>query len=192
MRQIKLHFIIGLALMVVGGLLLIQIIRDQRSSLVAPGPLTVNALHQSTTSNGGSVTKGEPSELVLPSLGLDLQVIPGVYNTTIKTWTLSLDKVQYATITPEPNTAGGNTFIYGHYRKEVFATLHTIQPGAQAVVKTSNGHSFYYRLASERVTSPSDTSVFNYKGKPILTIQTCTGLFFQNRQLFTFDLVRAV
>jgi LPXTG-site transpeptidase (sortase) family protein len=109
-----------------------------------------------------------------------------------KTWTLSLSKVQYAVTTPEPNTTGGNTFIYGHYRKGVFATLHTIQAGAQAVVKTSNGHSFYYQLASERVTNPSDTSLFNYQGKPILTIQTCSGLFFQNRQLFTFDLVRAV
>jgi LPXTG-site transpeptidase (sortase) family protein len=187
MKHIKPQLIIGLVLLACGALFLLRDIRDQRSSLVAPGPPSVSSVAPAT-----ATIKGQPSELLIPSLGMDLSVIPGVYNPTTKTWTLSLDKVQYATMTPEPNTAGGNTFIYGHYRKEVFATLHTIQPNALAVLKTSNGHSFYYQLASEKVTDPSDTSIFSYHGKPILTIQTCTGLFFQNRQLFTFNLVRAV
>jgi LPXTG-site transpeptidase (sortase) family protein len=190
MRHIKAQFIIGVLLLLGGVFLLVAVIRDQRSSLVAPSPAQTAVLQRAAVPTAG--TNGQPSELLLPSLNLDLSVIPGVYNPVTKTWTLSLDKVQYATTTPEPNTVGGNTFIYGHYRPGVFATLHAIQYGAPAIVKTSNGHTFYYQLVSERVTNPSDTSVFNYKGKPILTIQTCTGLFFQNRQLFTFDLTRVV
>jgi hypothetical protein len=37
---------------------------------------------------------------------------------------------------------------------------------------------------------PTDATLFEYKGKPILTIQTCSGVWYQNRQLFTFDLER--
>jgi len=176
-------------LIMTGAFMLLSILRSQQSQQFIAAPPT-HKVNQSATQ--ADSVHGQPSELILPSLNLDLPVVPGVYNPQTKTWTLTLDKVQYASETPEPNTISGNTFIYGHYRKGVLATLHTIQPNAEAVVKTSNGHSFYYQLVNVRTTDPADASVFQYAGKPILTIQTCTGLFFQNRQLFTFNLVRAV
>jgi hypothetical protein len=123
---------------------------------------------------------------------MDLPIIPGYYDKQTQKWTLTLNEVQYATITPEPNDVAGNTFLYGHYRQAVFARLHTIPANAQAIVKTSNGHIFYYQLSGIRVTNPGDDSVFTYRGAPILTIQTCTGLFFQNRQFFTFSLQKVV
>jgi LPXTG-site transpeptidase (sortase) family protein len=136
--------------------------------------------------------EGEPVELLIPSLNMDLPIIPGYYDAHAQIWTLTLSEVQYATVTPEPNNLEGNTFLYGHYRQAVFARLHTIPSGAQAIVKTSNGHTFYYQLASIRTTNPGDDSVFTYRGKPILTIQTCTGLFFQYRQFYTFNLQKVV
>jgi len=185
----RLILLIGLLFLVVGVGLLLGIIRSQQNSQVVAGPPITTVSQPAATSN---VIQGFPSEFAIPSLNMDLTVIPGIYNPKTKTWTLSLDKVQYAVITPQPNNVSGNTFIYGHYRSEVFARLHTIHMGAQAVVKTTNGHTFYYQLSSIRTTSPNDVSVFSYVGKPIMTVQTCTGLFFQNRQLFTFDLVRVV
>lgn len=136
-----------------------------------------------------STIQGNPVHIDIPSLGLSLDIINGTYNTRTGQWTLTEDKVQYAVNTPPPNNAEGDTFLYGHYRTGVFATLHDIKIGAQVAITTDNGHTFTYQLASVRVTDPSDTSLFNYAGKPILTIQTCTGLFFQYRQLFTFNLV---
>ena len=182
--------VIGSLLIIVGAGLLLSIIRSQANNQVVAGPPTTSITKPVSTEP--SVIQGYPTEFMVPSLNMDLSVIPGVYNPKTKTWTLSLDKVQYAVMTPEPNNQSGNTFIYGHYRKEVFARLHTIKSGAQAIVKTSNGHTFYYQLASVRTTSPNDVSVFDYVGKPIMTVQTCTGVFFQNRQLFTFDLVKVV
>jgi len=138
------------------------------------------------------VITGKPMRLLISSLGMDLSVTDGIYNAKTGQWTLSLDKVHYALMTVQPNDKQGNTLIYGHYRPEVFAYLHTIQKGALVKVKTENNHTFTYKFTGSKVVNPADTSVLNYEGKPMLTLQTCTGAFMQNRQLFSFDLIDVI
>jgi LPXTG-site transpeptidase (sortase) family protein len=180
---------LGVFLVLAGAFMLISIIRSQESNFVLGPPPTVSQAQIRQANYIGGI----PVSLQIASLHMNLQIIPGVYNPKTKTWNLTLNKVQYATVTPMPNNESGNTFMYGHYRPEVFAYLHTIHANAQAVVTTANGHQFYYQLVAEKVISPNDSAaVFNYSGPPILTLQTCTGLFFQSRQLFTFDLVKVV
>lgn len=134
--------------------------------------------------------QGFPSRLVIPSVSIDLPVIEGTYNPANAQWTLTLDKVQFASAQSQlANDEQGNTFMYGHYRKGVFLYLPRIQEGALATVDTTNNLRFTYRFRSSKVTDPTDTSLFAYTGKPILTLQTCSGAWYQNRQLFTFDLV---
>ncbi len=133
------------------------------------------------------VISGHPMHLSIPSVGVDLEIIDGTYNAQTGAWTLTTDKAQFATPTVEPNNFTGNTLVYGHYRKNVFSSLHTIQPGAQAVITTDNGYTFTYTYTSNETVDPADTSVFLYKGAPRLTVQTCTGAFFQNRQMFYFE-----
>lgn len=134
--------------------------------------------------------EGKPVTMQIPSLNIDLPVANGYYNTSSKTWTLSNDKAHFATITPEPNNQAGNTFIYGHNRKQVFASLNKIKPGAEVTIKTDNNHVFTYKFVSSYETNPNDDRLFKYQGAPILTLQTCSGLWYQNRQLFRFDLVK--
>lgn len=133
------------------------------------------------------VITGKPVRLVIPSLNMDLTVADGVYNAKTGAWTLSNDKVHYALPTKQPNNEAGNTLIYGHYRKEVFARLHNIAEGEKVVVETDNGYRFTYTFLRKEVVDPADTSVFNYDGAPQLTLQTCTGAFMQHRQLFFFS-----
>jgi LPXTG-site transpeptidase (sortase) family protein len=137
------------------------------------------------------VITGKPARLMIPSLGLELAVADGVYNPKTGEWTLSGDKAHYALMTVQPNDKQGNTLIYGHYRDNgtVFATLHKIQPGAIVKLMTDNGHTFTYKFTGSKVVDPSDTSILSYEGEPQLTLQTCTGAFMQNRQLFDFDLI---
>lgn len=135
------------------------------------------------------VVSGKPVRIQIPSLNIDLNVAEGHYNSTNQTWTLSKDKAHYAVNTPLANNAEGNTFIYGHNRKAVFARLPHIKAGELAIVTTENGHSFTYKFRSAFETQPSDDSLFEYQGPAILTLQTCSGLWYQNRQLFTFDFV---
>lgn len=182
--------VLGAALLIGGAVSLTMIIRSRESNLVVTPAATtaVRAAPKPAAQNSGYIG-GTPVRIQIPSLNIDLAVIPGYYNAKSQTWTLTTNKVQYATITPEANNQAGNTFLYGHYRSNVFANLHRIQSGASAIITTDNGHKFTYTLSAVHVVSPSDSaSVFNYQGAPILTVQTCTGLFFQNRQLFTFDL----
>jgi LPXTG-site transpeptidase (sortase) family protein len=186
--KIKLAVIGGVLLLTAGAVLLVSIMRSHAANIVSsPAVHGSPVLH----TQAGTV-QGDPVKVDIPSLGLSLPVVRGYYDSKTKAWTLTKDKVQYATLTPPPSNQDGNTLLYGHYRKGVFATLHTIKPGAPAVVTASNGHKFYYRFASSKVTNPNDNSVFKKPDHPILTVQTCTGIFFQNRQLFTFDLVRTV
>jgi LPXTG-site transpeptidase (sortase) family protein len=135
--------------------------------------------------------KGTPIRIIVPSAGVDLQVDKGYYNTRSQTWTLSDIHAEYATVTPPVNNIGGNTFIYGHDTKTVFANLSKMKTGDMALIKTDNGKSFYYIFRDAKDVKPTDLSLFEYEGKPILTVQTCSGAWYQNRRLFVFDFVRA-
>jgi len=191
MNKLKIGIISGLIILAFGAGLLVYIVRSQ---VISASPSGIAQYHQKTdyVAPEVNVITGMPDELLIPSLNMDLTIVPGYYNARTGTWTLTLSEVQYATITPEPNNRSGNTFLYGHYRQAVFARLHTIPAGAQAIVKTTNGHSFYYLLSNIRTTTPNDDGAFQYQGPPILTIQTCTGILFQYRQLYTFTLLKAV
>lgn len=188
-KSLTIQLTTAVLLLIVGGLLFW--LRDSNLFLNAE-PTLPAAVATAPKAASPATIQGEPERIDLPSLSLSLPVIDGVYSTRTRSWTLTNDKVQYATITPQPNNLEGNTFLYGHYRRGVFATLHTIKPGAKAIITTSNGHVFTYTFVSSRETNQSDDSVFTYNGPPILTIQTCSGLFFQNRQFFTFTLDKVV
>lgn len=129
---------------------------------------------------------GQPIKISIPSLHIDLPIIPGYYNAKSGAWTLTLNKAQFATPSVTPNNMTGNTLIYGHYRPEVFAYLHLIKTGAQAIVTTDNGYEFSYTFESTMPLDPTDTSIFAYKGTPRLTVQTCSGAYMQHRQMYYF------
>jgi sortase (surface protein transpeptidase) len=135
------------------------------------------------------VVSGEPIGIDIPSLKINLVVVPGYYNAKTGAWNLSDTEAQFATPSILPNNVTGNTIIYGHYRLQVFALLHLIKPGATATVTTSNGYSFTYTYTGTYAVSPTNTSVYDYKGAPILTVQTCSGAYFQNRQMYQFNLL---
>ena len=155
-------------------------------------PVFAAAKQQTAIVKETATISGEPSHIEVPAVGISIEVEPGYYNQKTQTWTLSLTKAEYAVMTPPPNNAGGNTFIYGHNRKDVFSKLLNVKNGDQAIITTKNGHKFIYSMKSRHDTSPTDSSLFDYQGPPILTLQTCSGFWYQNRSLFVFDLVKAV
>lgn len=175
--------LIGLGLMFGG----VEIIK----SFSATTPQTkVSALNSTTAPpTTEPLVDGEPSRIVIKSVGIDLAVLPGYYNANAQSWTLSLNNAHWGVMTAKANNKQGLTYIYAHYRKHVFYTLPKIQPGDTAEVYTQNGHVFTYKFSSSLTTSPTDTSLFDYKGKPILVLQTCSGVWYEKRQLFTFDYV---
>lgn len=138
-----------------------------------------------------SVISGKPVRLEVPAAAIDIAVIDGAYNPNTGDWTLTDTKAQFALPTRLPNNESGNTLIYGHDTPAIFNRLHKLTPGAEARVYTDNGHVLTYKLRSSEIVSPTNVSIFDYQGKPQLTLQTCTGARSENRKFFYFDLVSA-
>lgn len=188
-QAVRFYFLTGLFLVLAGFLLgsghLLQHFQQQNSRpAFAPSKVPAIDLRKATIS-------GIPGHIDIPAVDISVNIEPGYYDKTTKTWTLSLDKAEYATITPEANNGNGNTFIYGHNRWSVFYKLLKAKPGDQAVVTTTNHHTFVYKMTARHDTNPNDDSLFRYQGPPIMTLQTCSGLWYQHRSLFVFNLVKA-
>lgn len=134
------------------------------------------------------ITKGIPIRLVVPNSDIDLEIIDGVYNPDDKSWNVSPRKVHYALESAPANDYGGNTFIYGHNNPKVLGKLSRLKPGDSAQVHTANGLIFTYTLTASKDYLPEDASIFSYQGKPILTLQTCAGVWNELRRIYTFNL----
>ena len=132
---------------------------------------------------------GKPRQIIIDNLSINLPVADGYYNPKNGSWTLSRNQAHFALPSTPANNKQGMTFIYGHNRSEVFSRLAKITPGSTAMVITDNNYRFTYRYVASFATNPKDTAVFGYGGPPILVLQTCSGAWFQNRQLFQFDLL---
>jgi LPXTG-site transpeptidase (sortase) family protein len=131
---------------------------------------------------------GEAVQISIPSVGINLAVINGEYYSSTQSWSLSDSEALFARGTTIPNNKEGNTFIYGHSINEVFGRLPGIKIGDEAQISTSNNLVFTYVFEGSKETSPDDVALFGYKGAPILTLQTCSGMWSQNRSLFVFSL----
>jgi LPXTG-site transpeptidase (sortase) family protein len=151
-----------------------------RGSLSTPAPVLSVPSSQ--------MASGNPVSLSISSINSSLNIIKGQQYPN-GTWTLTPDKVQYAIISPEPNNKEGNTVIYGHATKAIFGHLYLMKKGDIASIITDNGYVFRYRFEGSYSVSPFDFSIFSYKGAPILTLQTCSGTFYQNRQMYQFSYV---
>lgn len=165
--------------------------KDVAAPLNAPFSSVVNA-QVPPAAKPAEVINGKPVWIQIPSVGIDLAVAEGRFNTGSKTWTLSNDKAHYAVDTPLANNESGNTFIYGHNRKGVLRTLNRIKTGAEATITTEDGRQFIYTFSAAYETNPDDDSLFKYQGPPIMTVQTCSGLRFEHRQLFTFTFKKVI
>ncbi len=130
---------------------------------------------------------GEPVRIYLPRLGVDLTIIDGQYNKATDSWTLTDTQAQFARMTELPNNEAGNTFIYGHNTAAVFAPLAQLQPGDEAIVYTSNGHSFSYVYTNNHIVQPTTTSILAPSETPTLTLMTCEGVFSEARRVAVFD-----
>ncbi len=187
-KQFRFYIIIGF-LIIIAGLLMgseqfFQYLYNHSSQSVFASP----SVPKYQVNSKGPLIIGEPSHIKIPSVNISVDVKRGYYDKKSQTWTLSDVKAEYATVTVKPNNKTGNTFIYGHNRPAVFSRLLQAKPGDKAIVTTSNNHRFIYKLAEEKVTKPNDLSLFNYQGSPILTLQTCSGAWYQDRTLLTFNL----
>ncbi|MDQ2973312.1 MAG: class F sortase [bacterium] len=153
------------------------------SNVVVASPATV-------ATNEEPLVSGKPARLIITNPNIDLAVEPGNYNPADKSWTLSKTNLNWGIMTQPLNNKSGITYIYGHYKKGVLYDLPKISAGQEVTVTAEDGRNFVYRFRSSEIVEPHNANILSYQGPPILVIQTCTGLTFEKRQMFTFDYVR--
>lgn len=191
--KLRFNITVGL-LFIVAGMLISSdnIIRFIKSSF---NKENVNQTQQvqAAISNDNGLENSMPDETSLPthinisSVGISLDIEPGYFDRNSKEWTSSETKAVFAMITVVPNTKTGNTYIYAHNNLNLFAKLNNANLGDKAEVTNENGNIFTYKLAKIIDVTPEDLSYLDYRGEPILTLQTCSGLWDQYRRLFIFD-----
>lgn len=189
----KIRFRITIGLLFIAAGLLIgsgPYFANRQTSQLPKGQSVMGDVTSTPTQPLAPIT-GTPTKITLERLTIDLAVAPGYYNAKDKSWTLTGDKAHFATLSQPTNNSRGNTLIYGHNNKQVFGALSNVRAGDRVRILTDNGHIFVYEFVSAYTTNPEDSSIFNYQGSPTLTLQTCSGIWSQNRTLFSFRLVEA-
>ena len=119
----------------------------------------------------------------VPSYTLSIPAL-GVNNAFVSTTDYDLDKhlVHYGN-TPVPSDKG-NAIIFGHSTlpqlfnkndyKTIFANVYTLKLGDEIIAEV-NGVSYKYKIFSQVVVNPTDTSVFSQKyDSSYITLVTCT------------------
>ena len=136
---------------------------------------------------------GIPNRIVVPSLAIDLPVVPQAYSTATKTWPVAPSVANYASNTAPANNTKGETLIYGHDNRHVFGPLLTMQTGAVVYVYTTNGHVFKYTYTGYQDINPTQVSIIDQMAKAPagLKLITCTGAYFQYRHLMSLKLAQA-
>jgi len=162
--------------------------RVQAEAIASAGKTPAMAIDQSVITP--EAVQGTPVQIEVAQVGVNIGVEKGYYNAAKGTWTLSDTAAFYGTMTAPANSQTGNTFIYGHNANDIFGNLRDAQVGAEAIVTTDNGYKFYYTLKSFKAVSPTDVSLIQSTEAPTLTLQTCSGTWYQFRTLYTFTLDR--
>lgn len=154
-----------------------------QSSIVAAQPVPAT-----TTTVATSTPQETPVHIRVPSVGIDTTITNGYYNQLTGQWTLSETSAFYATPTHPISTDNGNTLIYGHNSDKIFGKLRAVQPGAEAIITTDTGHTYVYTYTATQAVNPTDVTVLNYNASPRVMLQTCSGIWNEHRQMYSFDL----
>jgi LPXTG-site transpeptidase (sortase) family protein len=135
---------------------------------------------------------GTPTRILIPTVGIDLKVVPGNYVASQATWTVSDTLANYALNSATLNNKAGKTLIYAHANKRVFGPTADLKTGDKVYVFSDNGHVFEYVFVSKVVVQPTEVEVLeSLEGKPGLVLLSCDGSWYQNRRLMYLHLVRA-
>jgi LPXTG-site transpeptidase (sortase) family protein len=140
-----------------------------------------------------SKIQGMPTRIIIPSLSIDLPVVPQSYNNATKTWPVSPTNANYASNTAQVNNTSAETLIYGHNNHRVFGPVLNMKQGDIVYVYTDNNHVFKYSYQNSQDITPTKLSIFDDMAKAPagLKLITCDGPNFEYRHLMSLKLLQA-
>jgi LPXTG-site transpeptidase (sortase) family protein len=128
-----------------------------------------------------------PTRLVIPTLALDLPVIPA--HAARGVWSTTTHGVSYLTTSPLPGESG-NMVIYGHNYARLLGNLGKVKPG-QAIQVFRGDVAYTYIVHFVGVVDPTDTYIVENTSDARLTLYTCTGFLDTKRLVVTALLDRS-
>ncbi len=143
---------------------------------------------QEVSERPAEILSGKPARLVIPSMNIDMNILDGSYNPSTGEWDLGKDTIHFALPSVLANDFEGTTLVYGHNYDEIFGQLEGLPPEAKVQLYTENNLKFEYTYTSAKDLLPNDTTIFDYRGAPTLTLQTCTGNWNELRRMYSFRL----
>lgn len=119
-----------------------------------------------------------PIEISIPSIQIKLAVVEG----SIKNgaWEISANSATHLSTSGSPGE-GGNTVIYGHNKKIIFANLPYLSLGRKILIKTQSGKTLTYEVYQKDFVGPDRIDLVSPTSHEELTLYTCWGLFDSQR-----------
>lgn len=120
-----------------------------------------------------------PVRLRLPSLSLDLAVIPA-YKTDSR-WPTTSRGISYLASSPLPGDIG-NSIFYGHNWVHILGQLKNSQINDPLIIVYSDGRTKNFSVTEVKTVGPNATEILDPAAVPQITLYTCTG-FLDTRRL---------
>lgn len=119
------------------------------------------------------------SSISIPSVDINTAVVKGAVKDN--QWYISEDSANYISKNI-PGNRKGNTIVYGHNTKNIFANLKDVTEGEEITVAYANGDTQTYIVEEIYETFPTDITPIQPTEGDVLTIYTCSG-FFDTRRI---------
>lgn len=179
--QAKVLATVGTILVCVGSYILIKTTPAQAAAT------NLDAL--SYVRNAGTIQQSDsfiPVELRIASIGKNISLVKGFYSQSNTDWTLSDVEAQYIAYEQSKSF-----YIYGHNSTYIFGDLPQLQQGDQVSLVSLNNIVRKYAFTDKKTVTPYEVDVLNIQGKdPQLILQTCSGWYGQNRDVYYFVSVK--
>lgn len=125
-----------------------------------------------------SLSFTSPANIEIPSIGVNLPVIPAVIHGT--SWETTSRGVSYLSSTPAPGKKG-NSVMYAHNWESLLGHLPQVKPGQNIIVVSKSHERKVFRVEYTAIVSPSQTYIIDNTNDTRLTIYTCTGFLDSKR-----------
>ena len=124
--------------------------------------------------------KQQPSQIEIPDVGINLNVVEGDFDTNTSLWTLDHSHAFFAKNTTTP-------IIYSHNQKNLFLNLKGVGDNSKLYVTYPNGAQIILSYYATRFIDPNDGSILTEDHKDTIMLLTCSGIASEMRRVVYFE-----
>lgn len=139
-----------------------------------------------TKIESASTAASLPVRVLAKKAGIDATVTIGGYENG--KWILSKNNALFLPTSQMPGE-GGNTVLYAHKRKGLFATLKNLSLGDTITLYDLNGKTYTYAVYKTENIKPNQMEKIQTNKNNTITLFTCDGWFDENRLVVKASLI---